>query len=453
MQTDQNQLQKLLAKLSDPVFLARESAGPFSAITLHTVATGGRRRILRELKDAVGSKRLYRRFRVAVHDPDRLDRIGTLAQLVRRFGRGATLYDPTGAIEGADRLVRSTHTLRRGLRKDLRGIYFVPRSRDVYVVLKPARFIRGDKLQLGVLRDAENRIRACFGDPAGAWRTVNIGFSMPPTGAVPVDQASWHRAIQLPGKLPAGTIAAALAALLGMGPALADGPAVSGINAKISASGGLFDEDGGGLVSGSVAAPVPFDNRFGVQLDGIAGAANDGEVWGVGGQIFWRDPQFALFGAAASHMAIDSVDATRIVGTSEIYFDRFSILASGGYVFGDVVDGGVGGGEFRWYPIDDGMAFGGVDWTEGTDATALFGFEYMPGLAGLSGLSVFGDGAVGDDFEVGMAGIRFYFGSSDTLRDRHRRDDPGSAPFGSFLRDRNPDESYGGAPTPPVIPQ
>ncbi|MCZ6604198.1 MAG: hypothetical protein O7A03_03535 [Alphaproteobacteria bacterium] len=374
-----------------------------------------------------------------------------MAQFVQRFGSGAILYDPTGTIEGARRLVRSAAALRGQLKKDLHGIYFVPQSRAAYVVLKPGQFINADKLSVAVLREAENRVRDCFGDTAGPWRSVNIGFSMPPMAAVPVDRASWHRPLRLPGKLPAGTIAATLTALLGMGTAMADGPAVSGFNTKVSLSGGYYNNDDAdidgeaGLVAASLAAPVSFNTRFGVQLDAIAGVIGNDEVWGAGGQLFWRDPDKGLLGAAASHIEVDSDDATRIVGTSEIYLGQFSILANGGYVFGDVKDGAVGGGKLQWYPIDNFMLSGGADYTEETDVTGLAGFEYMPVLApGFPGLSLFAEGAIGDDFEVGFIGIRFYFGESKTLKGRHRRDDPGNSAFGSLLKDRAPEESYGG---------
>src|SRR5690606_26316383 len=50
--------------------------------------------------------------------------------------------------------------------------------------------------------------------------------------------------------------------------------------------------------------------------------------------------------------------------------------------------------------------------------------EFRPGFEAMPGMSFFLDGQVGEDNHHSvLAGVRFYFGESTTLIDRHRRDD------------------------------
>lgn len=55
------------------------------------------------------------------------------------------------------------------------------------------------------------------------------------------------------------------------------------------------------------------------------------------------------------------------------------------------------------------------------------GVEYRPNLEVLSGLSLFAEGGYGSqDYAMGQAGIRLYFGKPTTLIGRDRRSDPDS---------------------------
>ena len=65
----------------------------------------------------------------------------------------------------------------------------------------------------------------------------------------------------------------------------------------------------------------------------------------------------------------------------------------------------------------------------------LFGIEWQPPVHALAGLTIFADGAVGeDDYESVLGGMRFYFGESGfkSLKRRHREDDPDAVTLGIF---------------------
>lgn len=247
---------------------------------------------------------------------------------------------------------------------------------------------------------------------------------------VPVDAASaraGHAHPQLLRKLRGGSIAATLAALFGIGvaaSALADGPAVSGPNARIAAGVGATDGDATGLVFGS--ATVPLDDNYGAQVDGLLGAVGDDAVWGVGGHLFWRDPDKGLLGVVGSYIGVDDHDSGGRFGVEgELYSGQFTTIARGGYQVGEFDDGGFGSIDLRWYGTDDFMLSGGGAAAAG-DFIAKFGAEYQPGLSALPSLSVFADAEIGDeDADRIFFGLRFYVGGeTKSLIRRHREDDP-----------------------------
>ncbi len=81
--------------------------------------------------------------------------------------------------------------------------------------------------------------------------------------------------------------------------AYADGPAVSAINGKLSIEGGEINAHPAGIAIGSITAPLGFD--FGGQADLGVGTSQGKRIWGVGGQLFARDPGIGLVGALASY--------------------------------------------------------------------------------------------------------------------------------------------------------
>ena len=227
----------------------------------------------------------------------------------------------------------------------------------------------------------------------------------------------------------------AIAALLGMtcGAALADGPAVSGLNAKASLSGGEVDGNMAGVAEGSVAFPI--GHSFGGQLDAAAGT-NGRQIWGVAGQGFWRDPAQGLIGGFVMHanhgvahsktVTANGAGINRFGVEGEYYYGQFTPAAAAGYQNGGIKkSGGFVVLDLAWYPLDDLQLSGGGD-LNSSHSRVLFGAEYQLGVAALPGLTTFMTaGITGQRDSYALAGVRLYFGGpAKTLIRRHREDDP-----------------------------
>jgi hypothetical protein len=247
-----------------------------------------------------------------------------------------------------------------------------------------------------------------------------------------------------------------LIAASGIQPSAAGEPAVSGMNAKIAAIGGVADMDDVsseeiGLVTGSVT--VPLGHAYGLQIDGLAGDHGGDFVGGVGGHLFWRDPTVGLLGLTGAYAASDSGsfssstvvttvgltttttvttattsdrEIVRLGGEGEYYFGSVTLGGNAGYQFGQGIENGFYGiASLRGYLTDDLALAVSAHYAEGSGASVSVGAEFQPGLGGLPGLAVFADATAGrDDFMQALFGIRYYFGAPKSLIDRHRRDDP-----------------------------
>ncbi len=222
-------------------------------------------------------------------------------------------------------------------------------------------------------------------------------------------------------------------------------PAVSGINGKIAAFGGEVEDEGLGGIMGSVT--VPIGERFGLQIDGMAGSAND-SFYGVAGHLFWRDPSIGLFGVYGSYAewdyrrtdpavilrngVIDTIgaDVGRIGIEGQLYLDRFSLEGIAGFQSGSL-DGTFGKATLAFYATDNlrfDVSVAGSDY--GT--TNSVGVEWAPGLD--SPVSFFADGTFSSDDQRVFGGVKFYLAAEQkSLIRRHREDDPeNELPFDLF---------------------
>lgn len=219
-----------------------------------------------------------------------------------------------------------------------------------------------------------------------------------------------------------------------------DLPAVSGPNAKISAFGGSTMDEALAGFAGAVTLPV--GQRFGVQLDGMVGTADEALLYGGAVHAFWRDPSKGLLGVYASYVDWDlskTIAAPNVVGglvnvsgaevakvglEAEYYMDRLSFEGLAAWQFG-TFDGFAGRATGAYYVHDDFRLDATYRYTEGLGSVAAGGFEWQP-----SGwyLSLFGDGgSVLEDTDNWHAngGLKVYFGAGQkSLIRRHREDDP-----------------------------
>ncbi len=438
---DKSALDKLVSSLRTPVFLAGIDEGSRPCLTLHTTTPGARRNLRRETERALTGAGIRGRCKVKEHGAKRLAKDDSLEKLVRRFRHDSIVFDPTGGVGRAQAVTRCAKSIRKALGDGIAGIYLEPWRRVLYVVLRRDAVMQDGKVASARVRTIESSLAAAVGQAVGQAVSagakplelaIRVGFRPPSIPVVPVDHAS-ARAVsarpQLLSKLRTGSIAATVAAFFGIGvagTAMAEGPAVSGPNAKISAGGGVVDGDAAGLALGS--ATVPLGDNLGAQIDGLYGRIGGDLRWGAGGHLFWRDPDKGMLGLTGSYSRREDHDPdwmSRVGVEGEVFLGRITASAQGGYQFGDVDEGEFGRIDLRWYATDDFMLSAGGE-VETGDFVGRLKAEYQPGLSALPGLSLFADGEIGEDnWSRAFVGIRYYFGAkTKSLIRRHREDDP-----------------------------
>ena len=459
---DASTIAHALSGASVPVFLAGFGRGKRPKLIVYTAFKGAGRKLLPELKAGLADLSLP----IEVREERALDDASSLEGMLNRLALERIVYDPLGIFGRAREYVAFAAAVREGMGKRLLGVYLEPVRRTVYLVLDSSRVVHEKVVKVAELREIENAARKALADafqdaPAVAVPSLRLGLSYPALSLVPVDEVSAPSRPRLKAFRAAAGIAASIAALIGLslpGAAKAEGPAVSAPNAKISGQGGAVDDSGAGIATGSLTLPV--GQRYGFQIDAGGGVVDGDGFGGVGAHLFWRDPDQALLGAIASYSEWDDSDVTRLGAEGELYLGQFSLLARGGYQFGDydVNDGDesgpFGAAELRWYATDNFVIGGGVG--QDDDKTrGIFGGEFQPGFAAAPGLSLFAEGEVGeDDYYTAFVGIRYYFGETKSLKDRHRKDDP----LLNLVRDslytlhRQDEDEYGGAVMPPSPP-
>ena len=208
--------------------------------------------------------------------------------------------------------------------------------------------------------------------------------------------------------------------------------AVSEINGKIDSAYGNLDSTDAWINGGSFSAPVA--EAFGVQLDALyADVGEEGfdKFGGVGGHFFWRDSEVGLFGAAIGGVWSDDIETYEFSVEGEYYYGLLTFGARAGYTvveFDDPLgsldpdeDGAFGLAYVIAYPLEDLSVLGGIEYR--FDNTA-FRVETEYAITNC-GLSIFAQGLfANDDYEQGIVGLRYYFGSEKNLQERHRQDDP-----------------------------
>jgi hypothetical protein len=425
---DASAFSAVVKALSGPVFLAGLDKGTRPRLTLHVPYSVRRRQLLREAERALGRAGIAARCRVRVLDYRRLARARSLEEVLRALPHERAVYDPTLSVARTRALTGCVARLRRRLGEVLRGAYLEPRSRTLYLVLRPestaAQGSTDAEVRASLAARTAAMVESWLDEEPDAFKiAVRLGTTPPPFPVIAIDDASISTQVPARARLTAfrlGAIAGGVAALFGLSHA-ALAQAVSDPNAKLSIEGG--DEAGPlGLGTGSVALPLGTD--FGAQFDGLVGDAANHTAWGVGGQLFWRDPSTGLFGGFADHVSRGGPKLTRVGPEAEVYLGRFTVSGRGGYEDNAGKHGGFGRVDLSFYPIDNLSLTVGPE-VDTRETLAHFGVEYMFGIHALPGLSVFAEAAAfGAGLKYGVVGFRYYFGADKTLIRRHREDDP-----------------------------
>lgn len=226
-------------------------------------------------------------------------------------------------------------------------------------------------------------------------------------------------------------------------------PAVSQPNLKIDVSTGVSNGDL--TVNGGVSGTVPLGHAFGLQLDGAAGSVDENTYGGVGGHLFWRNPETLLVGATGMWARFEDADDSlfRAGLEAELYLSNFTLFSAGGMQWDSEDDSAYGSAGISYYAMPNlilSVQASGFDDYQNYQ----LGAEYRP--ATLETSSIFVDTGIDDDSEVsGHIGLRMSFGApSSTLKDRDRYDDPVNIvsglmrSSGETILDRTQDVTGGG---------
>ena len=208
-------------------------------------------------------------------------------------------------------------------------------------------------------------------------------------------------------------------------------PAVSALNGKLSYLGGDMNSAEGHNVDGSLALPI--GKNFGFQADGLYSSIGGLDFFGGAGHLFWRKPEFGLIGVAGGYLSRDGVDTFQVGAEGEYYWGpvTLGVFVGVGSIRYDspapFIDSEptafVGRVSVDWYALEDLRV--GVSYSSAFDNNLVKGeVEYQTPLRGLA---VTGEVAKGDHgYDHWLVGVRYYFGSKKSLRERHRTDDPRS---------------------------
>lgn len=207
--------------------------------------------------------------------------------------------------------------------------------------------------------------------------------------------------------------------------AMAEGPAVSRINGKVEGLFGKFDSEDAYISLGSLTLPA--GEPFGIQIDAAYGKISADDYGGLGLHAFWRDPDKALLGITAAYQAIEDIDLIRTGFEMEHYgIENFILRGAAGYQWGDVPHGVYASVGVNYYPTAYLMV-GAESELARDDFLQTVAIEVQPMQEKCPGLSLVAEGALGEDnYDRFVVGIRYYFGEKQSLRARHRNEDPPS---------------------------
>jgi hypothetical protein len=439
------QIGAALSRLRTPIFVARStSQGKKSQVFLYTTDT----RAPRDL-----GKRAAAELRAAGIDADcRLIRTkaSRLSQksveaMVKGFGRGDIVYDPTGLVSRSTAVLALAARVRRDVTAKLTGLFLNPDRRTLFVIVDQKAFPAGGEAHLAKRVEAMGEVARAV----QAWRSedapgfelaIRIGFDLPASvPVIPVDKKSvpspmglWQRrgiAAALGSLLGFGALASAQAADIvrpPVAPAVVipqKAPAVARHNFDLLFAGVFLNGDGFDnfrLGAVGIKGAVPIGHDFGLQVDAAVGTDS---YWGVGGHLFWRDPSHALLGVIASHETLEGRTFDRYGGEAELYLRNVTLRGEVSAQSGDAPHTLFGGLDLTFYAHPNFSLTGGAH-RENGDWRGHVGVEWQPN--GLSGLSLFADGDFGgNNFAKAVAGVSFHFHTPGvTLIDRDRKYDP-----------------------------
>jgi hypothetical protein len=458
---------EVLADLRLPIFLGRiaRSRDGSPVLQLHTSDRRGAKVHARTVQAALAPLGVSLPCRPVRHHASRLRHARSYEMLARGFGEGTIVYDPTGIGRRVEALVDCGKRIRASIGTLVDGIYFDAGRRTLYVIAN-----RPEVSGAAAFGAARADILRRVGAVVAGWRAelrpgldiaVRIGFDLPANAQLAsVDSHSRQKAPAASRKSKLGKATALVGSLFGAGfastamaadvpapppvetyPMTTREPAVAAPNLQLLGVGGWLDGgdfDDDYFAALGAKATMPLGERFGAQLDAAVGSD---EYYGIGGHLFWRNPDAGLVGVFGSWETYDGTDMARGGVEAEAYLDRITIAGRAGYQDGEVDETLFGRMDIIFYATPNfSLSAGGEFGDDSTLGRARV--EWQPAFASMPGLSVYADGEFGDDYARVMAGLNFHFGTDGaSLIDRDRRYDPGF-----LLLNIRPmaDDGYGG---------
>ena len=188
---------EILKSIPGPIFAATWTEKKQKReLTIHASSSPGQRDLKTVLINAlsnVGADRV----KVHFHAASSLISPRSLERLIAQFGGDKIIYDPTSSLTRAHALVAASHTVRASLGGHVRGLFYAPRLRTFYVSLESARVAVGQKLKVAELTRIEEAVLKAVGEAflpnVSECPAVRVGFGLPSTELVPVDQNSVMR--------------------------------------------------------------------------------------------------------------------------------------------------------------------------------------------------------------------------------------------------------------------
>ena len=467
---------EVLADLKLPIFLGRiaQARDGRQVLQLHTADRRSAKAHARAVQHALAPHGVNIACRPVGHKAAGLRHARSYEVLAREFGEGAIVYDPTGIGRRVEALVDCGRRIRASAGALVDGIYFDAGRRTLYVIADRPQVSSAAQLEA-----ARADMLRQIGAVVAGWRAelrpgldiaVRIGFDLPAYAQLTsVDSLSLQKSPRASRKSRFGKATALIGSLFASTAMAADvpapppvetyptttrEPAVAAPNLQLLGRGGWLDGgdfDDDYFAGIGAKATVPLGERFGAQLD--VGIGSD-DYYGVGGHLFWRNPDAGLLGVFGSWETYDGTDMSRGGVEAEAYIDRITLAARGGYQGGEVDETLFGRMDIIFYATPNfSLSAGGEFGDDSTLGRARV--EWQPAFASMPGLSVYADGEFGDDYARVMAGLNFHFGTAGaSLMDRDRRYDPGFLLF-NIRAMADSDDDYGGVtnlPPPPSPP-
>lgn len=395
----------------------------------------------RHLRRAIVATGNYADCVVRRYSPVALEKARSLQKFIRPFLHNTLHFDPTCAFGRARSLVALAGEIRLELGASTSALFWDGQSSKIHICLNAEVMPRDQAERRSVVTSLQNAVGKIVSETrsdegSGYIKGVHLSIGEPRIAAVPIDDASLPKRSYLT-QLKKSSVISALATAFGIGGlAVANAgqsthhKAVSEPNAKFSVLGGVRDDEETFLSEGALT--VPLGEQFGAHFEGTAGVSNDAFMGGATGHLFWRNPLYGLFGitagyGSAKHGGANSKTrgAGLVAAEGEVYLGQVTLSSLAGYQFGDNggKDGFTGSLGIGLYATENLLLTLSGETNPNYDALGRLGIEYLPGFAAIPGLSFFAEGAYGDhDYYRVFAGIRFYFGPSPTLLQKHRFD-------------------------------